>query len=221
MSNSDGAGEPRPPFLGLDWNDNEALDKAPDVKALLYISQLEVEEWLYANAADHLITTATIPELHRAMFHRVWPEFAGKMRGPSPSFIHRNVSIGDLAPGVHADDVQYQHERLVRRIAEALQSLDNRAGSISAEDFAASVRNIAALLHCDLIRIHPFVNGNGRIARLMVNYVGQRYGMRFIDWDKEPRSEYYGAVRTFVQQERSHQHFADYLESIWIEAEPD
>lgn len=35
---------------------------------------------------------------------------------------------------------------------------------------------LAALLHYRYIRIHPFEDGNGRIARLLVNFVLHRYG---------------------------------------------
>jgi fido (protein-threonine AMPylation protein) len=35
---------------------------------------------------------------------------------------------------------------------------------------------LAALVHGEWVRIHPFANGNGRTARLLANYVLVRYG---------------------------------------------
>ena len=51
---------------------------------------------------------------------------------------------------------------------------------------------LASLLHYRYIRIHPFEDGNGRIARLLVNYVLHRhnYPMIVIQSDKEHRDEY-------------------------------
>ncbi|MBR1427337.1 MAG: Fic family protein [Paludibacteraceae bacterium] len=39
---------------------------------------------------------------------------------------------------------------------------------------------LAALFHYRYIRIHPFEDGNGRIARLMVNYILSRHGLPMI-----------------------------------------
>ncbi len=39
------------------------------------------------------------------------------------------------------------------------------------------VVSVVALAHGELVRIHPFVNGNGRVARLLAAHISLRYGL--------------------------------------------
>jgi len=39
------------------------------------------------------------------------------------------------------------------------------------------VIEVAAFAHSEWVRIHPFVNGNGRTSRIWANLIMQRYGM--------------------------------------------
>lgn len=49
---------------------------------------------------------------------------------------------------------------------------------------------LAALLHYRYIRIHPFEDGNGRIARLLVNYVLLRHGYPMIIVESDDKENY-------------------------------
>ncbi|OAV72887.1 p120 protein [Bacteroidales bacterium Barb6] len=49
---------------------------------------------------------------------------------------------------------------------------------------------LAALLHFRYIRVHPFEDGNGRIARLLVNYVLLRHGYPMIIIKSEDKQNY-------------------------------
>ena len=53
---------------------------------------------------------------------------------------------------------------------------------------------LAALFHYRYIRIHPFEDGNGRIARLMVNYILLRNGFPMIVVRSRKRNEYLEAL---------------------------
>ena len=39
---------------------------------------------------------------------------------------------------------------------------------------------LAAFFHCKLTTVHPFADGNGRMARLLMNYILQINGFPFI-----------------------------------------
>lgn len=54
--------------------------------------------------------------------------------------------------------------------------LDATWNSLTDEEQLDSLSALAAWAHGELIRIHPFVDSNGRVSRLLVNYLLLRYG---------------------------------------------
>ncbi len=59
------------------------------------------------------------------------------------------------------------------------------------------VVEFAAMAHYKLVEIHPFIDGNGRTSRLLMNLILMKYGypIAVIDCEKEPRMTYYNAIR--------------------------
>ena len=53
---------------------------------------------------------------------------------------------------------------------------------------------LAALFHYRYIRIHPFEDGNGRVARLMVNFILHRHGYPMIVVRSRKKNEYLEAL---------------------------
>ena len=54
----------------------------------------------------------------------------------------------------------------------------------------------AALLHGELVKIHPFIDGNGRTSRLLMNLVLMNKGYNPVIIKKESRLKYYEALDT-------------------------
>lgn len=66
-----------------------------------------------------------------------------------------------------------------------------------------------------MVRIHPFIDGNGRTARACVNYFARRYGGQMpLPFERPTVDDYKDAQRTY-QQRRIYDHFADYLRTMW------
>ncbi|MBU4493217.1 MAG: Fic family protein, partial [Nanoarchaeota archaeon] len=52
----------------------------------------------------------------------------------------------------------------------------------------------AALVHLKFVTIHPFSDGNGRISRLIMNFVLNRHGYPLLNISYEKRTGYYNAL---------------------------
>jgi Fic family protein len=63
---------------------------------------------------------------------------------------------------------------------------------------------LAALVHLKFVTIHPFIDGNGRISRLIMNFVLKNNKFPMLDIPYEKRSGYYNALeRAQINNEES------------------
>ncbi len=56
----------------------------------------------------------------------------------------------------------------------------------------------AAWTHAEFVRIHPFIDGNGRTSRLLMNFQLMLQGFLPISIDKENRLEYYNVLEQYA-----------------------
>lgn len=56
----------------------------------------------------------------------------------------------------------------------------------------------AAWTHAEFVRIHPFVDGNGRTSRMLMNYQLMRNGFLPVSIAKESRLEYFDALEAYA-----------------------
>ena len=55
---------------------------------------------------------------------------------------------------------------------------------------------LACLVHLKFVTIHPFTDGNGRISRLLMNFILKKHGYPMLDIPYEGREDYYNALET-------------------------
>ncbi len=115
------------------------------------------------------------PEGKRAM---VWVEVGAYKQKPN----HVLTSTGEVFHFASPEETPALMEELVRWINEQLEAPEAHPLSIAAE------------LHYRFIRIHPFDDGNGRIARLLMNFVLLRFGFPPIIIRKEDKDAYLRAL---------------------------
>ena len=202
---------PGPPFRGVEWED--ALDQRPAAQELIGLGHVRVVRALRIEAPAKFLTLKFLEDIHGALFGGVFPDFAGRIRGPAPMYIPRNVSVGNLTRGTHADRVPNECDELFEQLRRMILELDDRRRQQSQDQTRENALTVAAWTHCRLIEIHPFVNGNGRAVRECINYFALRYGLSYIEVGR-PRDEYLSANRTWVQQ-RKIEHMVDYLRPFW------
>ena len=110
------------------------------------------------------------------------PYYAGEVRDTDlafPELIGYEVMIGS-AQGVPSADVPAALIAFEAGMQAVMRQLDPRLPVGTRPTTAVDLRAVllaAAIAHGEWIRIHPFANGNGRIARLWANWAVVRYGL--------------------------------------------
>lgn len=68
-------------------------------------------------------------------------------------------------------------------------------------------------LHLQLAKIHPFLDGNGRLARLVLNYELMKYGFMPIIITSDQKDKYFSTLEAF-KVEKDIKPFMDFLEEL-------
>ncbi len=76
----------------------------------------------------------------------------------------------------------------------------------------------ACLLHGEFVKIHPFIDGNGRTARLLLNFELMKYGYTPIIITKIKRAEYYDAL-DYAHTTMDYSKFVKLISEFVIESE--
>lgn len=113
--------------------------------------------------------------------------YLGEPRGSAdPDLADYEVGLVDpltghlLAQGVPASEVARELAEFETAVRTAVANLDAviPAGQLPASSAQLrAVVELAAIVHAEWVRIHPYANGNGRIARTWANWVAMRYGL--------------------------------------------
>ena len=144
----------------------EAINHAQAVEFIKDIARSDID-----------ITERTIREIHALILHGINKEQAGRYRSV-PVMI---VGSRHLPPQPYL--VIPQMEQFIRAYQTMLQN-------------GAHPVIIAAFLHDELVKIHPFIDGNGRTSRLLMNLylLSKGYTITILKGDNEAKQAYYTAL---------------------------
>ena len=130
--------------------------------------------------ADQHLRVADIREWHRRWLGNVYV-WAGQYRT-------LNMSKGDFVFAASG-----QVPKLMDNLDKEILSVRTPCADMSEDQLAEAI----AIVHVELILIHPFREGNGRLSRLVANVMALQAGRRQLDytsWD-EHKADYFAAVR--------------------------
>ena len=107
------------------------------------------------------------------------PTYIGRFRG-TPGFpaLAADVEIAGIL-GTRYADVGAEARAFESKVQAAVAALDALYPTPADldDDGREAVMELAAYAHGEWVRIHPFINGNGRTSRIWANLLMQRYGM--------------------------------------------
>ena len=120
--------------------------------------------WAWRVRRRDLLTEQFLRQLHKRLFGDVWA-WAGEFRRTE-----RNIGVEP-----------------VRIPVDLRMAFDDARYWIEHETFPPD--EIAVRLHCRLVAIHPFPNGNGRTTRLIGDLMAARLGREAFTWGKQNLTE--------------------------------
>jgi fido (protein-threonine AMPylation protein) len=133
-------------------------------------------------------------DIHHCLFHELTPAgydyYAGHYRG-EPYHCLRQCRVGvlgDPSVGLMPEAVRATMAELNLLAVRALTILDIvNSSQIADENKAVNAVRTACRIFELFLRIHPFANGNGHVARILVWAILGRYGYWPKQWPIEPR----------------------------------
>lgn len=168
----------------------EHLETINHRDAILFVEEL-IE-------ADDQLSEWNIKSLHALVLKEIDNENAGKYR-------IENVLIGGIE---HIPPKHYELNLLMMKLLEDY--------SRQWKQYHPVVR--AVLLHGEFVKMHPFIDGNSRTARLLLNYELMRNGYTPIIIKNTQRAEYYD-VLGLAHTTTDYQPFIKLVSELVVESE--
>lgn len=147
------------------------------------------EEFVNLFDSQHRFTADDIRAMHRRWLGGIY-DWAGE---------YRQVNIGKSG-------FQFASARLIPKLMMEFENGPLRIFTPCVPAEAATIANALAETHVELVLIHPFREGNGRISRMLSVLMALQAGLPFLDFSVmagERKSEYFSAVQKGLDRDYS------------------
>jgi Fic family protein len=151
------------------------------------IGHAEAYDFLYSLTDSKTVQEKDIQQLHHLFYFRIDEKHAGKYRSS------KAVITGSKYPLPKPADLPLLMQELIPRIDQ----LRKEHHPVKA----------AALAHKEFVFIHPFIDGNGRAARLLLNLILLQEGYNIVMIPPITRREYIDALEQAHTSDEAFIHF--------------
>ena len=175
--------------------ESEDSGKLPDIAQA---ASAIVDFIIRQNSKRYILGHGDLKVWHRELFNKVVPVryYAGNYRGVHAGRPCLDVQVG-VGSNLGTSPVEVEKEM---KIFSAELESNTRATDEFVDRGAAPISRMQATAHMaafaagSVIRIHPFLNGNGRIARFTMNFFLYRYiGKMYFFINRPPGYDYANA----------------------------
>ncbi len=184
-------------MAGVPWNDDDPADAGViAANALALVRQIHAD-----SSARASLTPEVLRDWHRRLYAGCSvpvPGYVGHFRGDSgvPELVDYEVQVDGIL-GARAAVVETRVGSLLTALSQALAGFDAQIRVETVPDRAEirAILLLGARVHGEWVRIHPFANGNGRTARVIVAWLALRYNLPvFLNITPRPTASDYAAA---------------------------
>jgi Fic family protein len=165
------------------------------------IGHSQAYDLLYKLAKKHEIKEHDILKLHKLFFYRIDMKNAGKYRKQQVF-----ITGTEFVPPVP------------KKVPELMQKFVDSMASMRQELHPVE---FAALLHKELVSIHPFVDGNGRTARLVMNLALLQNGYVVTIIPTILRADYINLLKVAQVEPKDDKPFINFISTMVYESQKD
>lgn len=150
--------------------DDPVREYTPEEQRTLTEQLLTITREVHAGALrDRPLDLTLMKDIHRVLFDGV-RRHAGRIRERGEGTEHL---IFGPHRSPHRDDVRRLLDVVFKRVERDLRALDD-----AGENFELAAIRLAVWVHAEIVRVHPFEDGNGRTSRLCAGHLLMKVGLR-------------------------------------------
>lgn len=167
----------------LEGVETDQSHSKPEIKGLE-----KMYEYIHSDDIDYMFNIYTLKELHQKLFSLTeFPEYAGEFRNSIAYLKGTEAELTDwtmIRPQLNELDTE------VLKLVEIAKEINN---SQNTEALLKYIER-CVILKCQIIQIHPFFDGNGRVTRGFINKLFEYAGLPPIYIKKSEKEEYHRAM---------------------------
>uniref|UniRef100_UPI003FF0276A Fic family protein n=1 Tax=Candidatus Fimivicinus sp. TaxID=3056640 RepID=UPI003FF0276A len=148
-------------------------------------SKAAYERMLSAFDNKQIVDEKFLKEIQMILTNGTYDERRYQIGERPGEYRHHDYVTGKNEVGASVDDVQKE----ICELLDELEDVDNKNALVAAAYFHAKFENI-----------HPFSDGNGRVGRLLMNYILLIHNHPPITIYEEDRKDYYNALERFDEK---------------------